>query len=324
MIYPIKMTPSYRYGEATPWGGTGLRAFGKEIPDERTGESLEVSVLPGLESRDPDGKTLTSLLADGGTDMRGTGVDETFPLLLKFISAADRLSVQVHPDDTYAGAHEGGKLGKTEAWVILNAEPGAEIVYGVRPGVTKEALRAACAEGGAALQACLNTVRVKPGEVYFIPAGMLHALGGGISVAEIQQSSDVTYRFYDWDRIGKNGKPRELHIEKGLDVVNPELQMKACTGQEKTSANVRDVVYIDNPAFVLEMFELLDADAKAVLAAEPERFRILCALSDGKLCWDGGCMDLKLGDSVFIPAAAPDLYLAGSQCVLYMKPGITA
>ncbi|MBQ9008066.1 MAG: class I mannose-6-phosphate isomerase [Clostridia bacterium] len=320
MIAPVKMTPSFRYGAATPWGGTGLRALGKQIPDERTGESLEISVLPGLESRDPEGRTLTELLAAGGTQMRGTEVGETFPLLLKFISAADRLSVQVHPDDAYAGAHEGGKLGKTEAWVILDAEPGAEIVYGVRPGVTKEQLRRACAAGGRELQDCLNTVQVHAGEVYYIPAGMLHALGGGISVAEIQQSSDVTYRFYDWDRVDAAGKSRELHIEKGLDVVCPDLQMKAVAGQTEVSDSGRVTRYIREPAFTLDEVELTPA-GRFVRPADSTRFGILCALSDGQIAFGTETMELRKGDSVFIPAAAPDIVLKGGLHALLMAPG---
>ena len=144
------------------------------------------------------------------------------------------LSVQVHPGDAYAHAHEGGKLGKTEAWVILDAEPGAQIVYGIREGVTREQLANACQCGGEAVQACLNRVSVQPGEVYYIPAGMVHALGGGVTLMEIQQSSDVTYRFYDWDRVDAQGRGRELHIRKGLDVTDVSLHLSACTG--KTSA----------------------------------------------------------------------------------------
>ncbi len=193
-LLPIAMTPAFRYGAMTPWGGAGLARLGKAIPDPCTGESLEVCVLPGLESRDAQGHTLPELLARYGEAMRGTKVGETFPLLLKLISADNMLSVQVHPDDAYAAANEGGKLGKTEAWVILSAEPGAQIVYGIHEGVTREALAAACQSGGEAVRACLNCVEVKPGDVYFIPAGMVHALGGGITLMEIQQSSDVTYR----------------------------------------------------------------------------------------------------------------------------------
>lgn len=321
MIAPIKMTPSFRYGAATPWGGTGLRALGKEIPDERTGESLEISVLPGLESRDEKGRTLTELLAAGGTEMRGTQVGETFPLLLKFISAADKLSVQVHPDDRYAGEHEGGKLGKTEAWVILSAEPDAEIVYGVRPGVTKEQLRHACAAGGRELQDCLNTVKVRAGQVYYIPAGMLHALGGGISVAEIQQSSDVTYRFYDWDRVDANGKSRELHIEKGLDVVCPDLQMSAVSGTTEKNDRYTLIRYIDEPAFTLCEVTVPAKTGKFTVPEDSTRFRILCALSDGRIAYGKEAMTVRKGDSVFIPAAAPELSLEDGLHALLMAPG---
>ena len=171
---PIKMLPAFRYGSATPWGCEGLRALHKAIPDSRTGESLEVSVLPGLESRDSEGHTLSELLDTYGEAMRGTKVGKEFPLLLKLISAGDRLSVQVHPNDAYARANEQGKLGKTEAWVILDAQPNAQIVYGIREGVSRDMLAHACEEGGEAVRACLNMVNVKAGDVYYIPAGMVH------------------------------------------------------------------------------------------------------------------------------------------------------
>ena len=314
MYEPIKMIPAYRHGDATPWGGTGLRAFGKQIPDERTGESLEISVLPGLESRDENGRTLSSWLEIGGEKMRGTAVPMTFPLLLKFISAADKLSVQVHPDDAYANAHEGGKLGKTEAWIILSAEEDAEIVYGVRPGVTRAKLRAAC-NGEEDIATCLNTVKVHPGEVYYIPAGMLHALGGGISVAEIQQSSDVTYRFYDWGRVDANGKGRELHIEKGLDVIRPELRLEAMQGKTEKVEGGTVTTYIDETAFSLR---LVEADGQITLMPDVTRFRLLSALGDGKLTWENGTMLLKKGDSVFVPADAPEIKMTGT--LLLMAP----
>ncbi len=319
MIHPIKMTPSFRYGSATPWGGTGLRALGKIIPDERTGESLEVSVLPGLESRDPDGKTLTDILTEGGEAMRGTKVGETFPLLLKLIAAADSLSVQVHPDDAYAGANEGGKLGKTEAWVILDAKPGAQIVYGIKPGTTGEHLVEACKLGGQAVRDCLNFVTVKPGDVYFIPAGMVHALGGGVTLMEIQQSSDVTYRFYDWDRVDAQGRSRELHIKKALDVVDPNLQLPPCAGTAMCADGGRVIRYIDEPAFTLERWQV---SSEMTLENTPECFKLMTALGDGKLTWDGGEMKLKLGDSVFLPAALTDCKISGKVDVLISKPGV--
>ena len=305
---PIKMTPSFRYGSATPWGCEGLRALHKSIPDPKTGESLEVSVLPGLESRDSEGHTLTELLDTYGEAMRGTKIGKEFPLLLKLISAGDKLSVQVHPSDAYAREHEHGKLGKTEAWVILDAQPGAQIVYGIREGVSKEALARACEEGGAAVQACLNTVKVKAGDVYFIPAGMVHALGGGVTLMEIQQSSDVTYRFYDWDRVDAQGKGRELHIQKGLDVTDVSLHLPPCAGTTSEKPGGTATRYIDERAFILERWH---CESGMALPLTPEHFVLLCALGDGKLAWDGGEMDLQRGDCVFLPAECEKTSLCG-------------
>ena len=315
---PIKMKPAFRHGTQTPWGGTGLTALGKEIPDDRTGESLEISVLPGLESRDETGRTLTEILREGGEAVRGKEVGEAFPLLLKFISARDRLSVQVHPDDRYAGKNEGGKLGKTEAWVVLDAQEGAQIIYGVTPGTTRKALEQACAAGGKALISCLRFVKVHPGEVYYIPSGMLHALGGGITVAEIQESSDVTYRFYDWDRRDENGRGRELHIGKGLDVIRPELQLEARRGRVSFCPAARLTEYIEESAFTLS---LLETKEEFVLPSQPERFRLLSALTAGSLSWQGGHMPLVRGDSVFVPADAPAIHAAGGMSLLLMSPG---
>lgn len=305
---PIKMIPAFRYGSATPWGCEGLRRLHKAIPDPRTGESLEVSVLPGLESRDSEGHTLSELLDAGGEAMRGTKVGTEFPLLLKLISAGDMLSVQVHPDDAYARKNEHGKLGKTEAWVILDAEPGAQIVYGIREGVSREALASACEEGGAAVQACLNTVNVKPGDVYYIPAGMVHALGGGVTLMEIQQSSDVTYRFYDWDRVDAQGKGRELHIQKGLDVTNVSLHLPPCAGTTSEKPGGTVTRYIDERAFVLERWH---CESTMELPLTPEHFVLLCALGDGKLTWEDGEMTLQRGDCVFLPAKCEKTSLCG-------------
>lgn len=313
MNTPILMTPAFRHGADTPWGGTGLRALGKDIPDDKTGESLEISVLKGLESRSPDGKTLTEILRDGGEKSRGTAVGEEFPLLLKLISAADKLSVQVHPDDAYARENEGGKLGKTEAWVILDAEAGAEIVYGIAEGITAKQLEAACGEGGEAVKRCLNTIPVKAGEVYFIPAGMVHALGGGITLMEIQQSSDVTYRFYDWDRVDAQGKSRPLHIKKGLDVIKPELRLDPCKGVKTEVEGGEIERFIDCSAFVLERWQV---KGKMALPDTPEHFKLMTALDELKIVYSGGELKLTRGDCVFLPAALTGAALSGEGAAL--------
>lgn len=318
-LRPVLMTPAYRYGAMTPWGGAGLAKLGKKIPDPRTGESLEVSVLPGLPSRDEEGHTLAELLERGGEAMRGTKVGKTFPLLLKLIAAEGMLSVQVHPDDAYAREHEGGKLGKTEAWVILSAEPGAQIVYGIREGVTREELAAACTRGGEAVRACLNCVKVKAGDVYFIPAGMVHALGGGVTLMEIQQSSDVTYRFYDWDRVDAAGRGRELHVDKGLDVVRTDLHLSACAGETAPCAGGSKTVYIRETAFTLERWHV---DGRMALGGTPEHFRLLCALAPCSLVWDGGGVQLAAGQCVFLPAQLAQTALEGTADVLVCWPGV--
>jgi len=217
------MHPAFRYGAATPWGGSLLRdVYHKDTPDARTGESLEVSAIPGLNSTDAEGTPLGRLVERYGKALLGTEVKGDFPLLLKLIDAKQPLSVQVHPDDAYAQKHE-NKLGKTEAWVILEAQPGAKLVYGIRQGVSREQLGNA-AEQGRQLEDLLRHVEVKPGDVFFIPAGTVHAIGEGILLYEIQQSSDVTYRFYDWERRDEHGNKRALHTRQALDVVSLRSQ----------------------------------------------------------------------------------------------------
>lgn len=316
---PMKMTPAYRYGPMTPWGGSALRdVFHKEIPDQVTGESLEISVLPGLESRAADGRTLTQILREGGEAVRGTQVGEEFPLLLKFISARERLSVQVHPDDAYARVHEGGKLGKTEAWVILDCEPGAQLVYGIREGVTRKALEEACAQGGKAVEACLRYVDVHPGDVFYIPAGTVHAIGGGILILEIQQSSDVTYRFWDWGRLNKAGNPRELHVKKGLDVTDVEKRMDALKGEKLRAMGGIRTRFINDPVFVLERLDVKNAMPLEVM---PQCFRILSALCEGYCICDGAVLKFVPGDTIFIPADAGRIKLECEGTLYLMYPG---
>jgi len=318
---PFIMTPAYRHGADTPWGGDALRAvFGKQIPDDTTGESLEISALPGLCSRDVQDRPLDELLREGGAAMRGTQIGETFPLLVKLIHARERLSVQVHPNDAYAAAHEGGKLGKTEAWVVLDAAPGARLVYGIRPGVTREEL-ARAAENGREVEAYLRWVPVSPGDALFIPAGTVHAIGEGIVLYEIQQSSDLTYRFWDWGRRDAQGKARELHLRQALDVTDVSLCLEPCRGErEQVSGGIR-VRLIEDPAFTLDRLEVAGAMPGMILEESPERFRLLTALCGGWMTFPGGTLAFKPGDSMFIPASAGRIALACEGALLMAAPG---
>ena len=302
-LLPLTMHPAFRGGKLTPWGGEKLRTvYGKPIAEVSTGESLEVSCIPGLESTDDAGVKLPELIEKYGARFAGKCAGETFPLLLKFIDAAESLSVQVHPDDTYAGAHENGKLGKTEAWLILDAPEGSQLVYGIKNGTGMAELRTAC-EAGAAVETLLRKVDVKPGDVCFIPAGCVHAIGAGIMLYEIQQSSDVTYRFYDWDRVDKNGNRRELHIDKALDVTDLEFTLDPIPAPDAPVARVLDETY-----FTLD---LINVDGEQDVPAI-NHFGMLTVLEgDLTLCWQGGHRKLSKGESLYVPCAAPALMLQG-------------
>ena len=302
-LLPLRMHPSFRGGALTPWGGDKLmRVYDKPIEDIPTGESLECSCVKDLESTDDTGAQLPYLVSKYGMPFAGKYEREPFPLLLKLIDAKDKLSVQVHPNDAYAHAHEHGKLGKTEAWLILDAPEGSQLVYGIKEGVTLDELRAAC-EKGSAVEDLIRFVDVKPGDVCMIPSGCVHAIGAGIMLYEIQQSSDITYRFYDWDRVDKNGKRRELHLEKALDVTDLTIQRDPIPAPDAPCARVLDETY-----FTLDLMHVIDQVRVPAIC----EFGILTALDAGlTLTWEGAEIPMKKGETFFIPKAAPVLTLKG-------------
>lgn len=303
-MLPIRMHPAYRYGDMTPWGGDGLQTvFGKRIPDARTGEALELSAIPALESTDDDDVTLTRLIALNGARLTGLPEGAEFPLLLKLLCAKENLSVQVHPDDAYACEHE-NKLGKSEAWVILHADEGACILYGMRDGVTTAELRRVL-EQGEDVEKLIERVPVKAGDVFYIPAGMVHAIGGGIILYEIQQSSDVTYRLWDYNRTNAKGEKRPLHVRQALEVVRPELCVERAKMPE--AGENRVVRLLNTPAFTLDCVAL---SGEIELASAPA-FRILTALAGILLEWEGDVLELEAGETVLLPASCPPIVLKG-------------
>lgn len=201
------------------WGGTKLRdVFAYNIPSDTTGEYWAISAHPNGVSTVTNGRYqgqhLNTLYAQEPA-LFGNPKEEVFPLLTKILDANDWLSVQVHPDDAYGREHE-GELGKTECWYIISAEEGSEIVYG-HQAKSKEDLRAMIEAG--AWDDLLTRVPVKAGDFFYVPSGTMHAIGKGILILETQQSSDTTYRVYDFDRKDVNGNLRDLHIEKSIDVL---------------------------------------------------------------------------------------------------------
>ena len=307
MLKPEKMLPYYRHGSQTPWGGTRLRSlYGRDIPDETTGESLEVSAIPGMNSTLTDGTPLSDYLARWGAKAAGTRVGEHFPLLIKILDARDTLSVQVHPDDGYAARF--GGVGKTEAWYILAAEEGAQLVYGLKDVSSRDELVRLSETG--ALRDHLRRVTVRPGEVYFIPSGTVHAIGRGIVLYEIQQSSDITYRLYDWDRKDSQGRSRTLHVNEAADVA--DLSFSGVAVAHERLSDTREQL-LREKFFSLQRIH----DARGeVLPPEPERFRLLTALKPAVLKGEGFRMELAPAETAFLPADLGPVSLDTDECLL--------
>jgi len=225
-FYPLTFTPVFK---DYIWGGRNLERLGRELPPGIIAESWEIAGHEDGTSVVDNGfwvgKKLTEVHAALGLDLIGRNnawAQERgkFPLLIKLLDANQPLSVQVHPGDAYALAKEGNELGKTEMWVVLQAEPEAELILGVKAGTTSDAFRQGIENG--ALEPYLHHLPVKAGDHICVPAGTLHAIMKGLLIAEIQQNSNTTYRVYDWNRLGADGKPRPLHIDKALEVIDFE------------------------------------------------------------------------------------------------------
>lgn len=232
MKYPLKFEPLLK---VRPWGGETLSDIYNYSGTDPIGESWEIA------DHDEDksivsngalkGKTLHQLFTENPSELAGNAIDrnspDKFPLMLKLLDSKSALSVQVHPDDKYADTKKKGELGKTEAWYILEADKDACIYYGLKDNLSRTDFEQAIKDG--VTDKCMNKIYVSGGEVFYIPSGTVHALGPGVRMAEIQQNSDTTFRIFDWNRVGLDGKARELHIEDSLAVTdyNSKLRGKA-------------------------------------------------------------------------------------------------
>ncbi|PID88271.1 MAG: mannose-6-phosphate isomerase [Bacteroidia bacterium] len=250
MLYPLQFHPIIK---EKIWGGKKLQTIlHKENASEQSGESWEISGLVDnasiVSNGSLRGKNLLELIEDFGSDLLGNKVlerhEKEFPLLIKFIDAADDLSVQVHPDDSIAAQYHGG-FGKNEMWYIIEADPGAEIIVGVNEEMTPEEYKEQVAKKKIADS--LRHIPVKPGDCIYIPTGTIHAIMKGVLLAEVQQSSDITYRIYDWNRKGLDGKYRTLHTEEAARVVNLSAQQPSLVPY-KALYNQK-VLLVDSPYF---------------------------------------------------------------------------
>lgn len=306
---PIFMEPEFK---DYIWGGQKLKKiFNKNVRNQEcTAESWEISANPNGESiiknGDYAGKKLSEIysLKNIRKEIFGTKCEkiEEFPVLIKFIDASTSLSVQVHPNDEYARKNENSN-GKTEMWYILECEAGAQIICGVKPGIDKDKLKEKVNEGK--ISECLNYIDVKKGDAIYIPSGTIHALLGKTLVAEIQQNSNITYRVYDWDRLGKDGKPRELHIKKALDVI--DINKKP---QIKNIDNVKEKINIVNSQY----FNTDKINVKNTYSEEisNESFVAMNVIEgNGKLVIDDISYKLVKGDSFIIPACVEKYELQG-------------
>lgn len=298
-LYPMKLNaPCKDY----IWGGNRLREeYGKVSEAGKIAESWELSCHKDGESvianGDFAGKTLSEFIETEGKEILGKNCEkfEYFPILIKLIDAKDNLSVQVHPNNEYALRVE-GEYGKTEMWYIVDCDPGAELLYGFKSNISKEEFERRIKDN--TLLEVTNSVPVHKGDVFFIESGTLHAIGKGILIAEIQQNSNTTYRIYDYGRVGADGKPRQLHIEKAVEVTEltpPKYPTKAM-GEIRQKDGCTVQLLSECEYFRVNK---VCAEEKCDLEATENSFNSILVL-DGEGEIDG--VKLKKGESCFIPA----------------------
>ena len=301
------------------WGGDRLESFlNLSEPfeaDEPLGESWQVYAKNRIKNGGLAGRTFEEAAREYGEALLGSSsvarYGLTAPLLAKFIDAADKLSIQVHPDDAYAREHESesGHLGKSEAWYIIEAEPGAEVVWGFKDALSEAEVRELVREGR--LEPRLNHVPIRAGDVVHNPAGTVHAIGAGILLFEIQESSDLTYRLYDYDRRGASGEKRELHVDKALEVadLSPGEHAKVtprALGEGKTEL-------LNTEHFAVERWEVSEMQNETT---RPQSFDILTVLGGGLELTAGEKISLSRGESVVLPASLGDYTLQGHATLL--------
>lgn len=302
MYYPLKFEALYK---TNIWGGRRLEDLGKTLPGGNVGESWEIASHPAgtgiVSNGEYKGQPLDKLVASYGPELLGAALykDKTtkFPLLIKLIDANRDLSVQVHPNDNYAFINENGELGKSEMWYIVDAVPGSKLVSGISAGVSKESFIQAIEDDK--VSDCLNFVEVKPGDCFNIPAGLVHAIGSGNLVCEIQQNSNTTYRVFDYDRTDSEGNKRPLHIEKALDVIDFSTTDRAkITGLTIEKDNFKKTYLAANSYFAVELIDFTGSFSEDTCG---ERFHCFTVLN-GSITINSE--SIPRGHSCLIPASA--------------------
>ena len=307
-FYPLLFEPNLH---EVIWGGNNLRPYkGMEPSDEPIGESWEVSVVPSstsiISNGEWAGKDIISVIKDYPEQILGKEVNQRYhgqlPLLVKFIDAKQDLSIQVHPNDEMA-MREHGKMGKNEMWYIIKAEEGSHLYAGFKQEITPDKYQRRIADG--TITEDLADHKVKAGDVFYLPAGRVHAICGGIMLAEVQQSSDVTYRIYDYNRPGLDGKPRELHTELAAKALDYHVEKNYTTDYKQ--AEDQAILIVNSPFFSVRVMELTSPIHRNLL--KYDSFIISMSISGDSLIrtrTTGDEIILKEGYSTLIPAAIAD------------------
>jgi mannose-6-phosphate isomerase len=315
MQQPLFLKPVF---QERIWGGTALKnSFGYAIPSEHTGECWAISGHPNgpsiVENGPYAGKSLIELW-EQNRELFGNYESKVFPLLTKILDANSDLSVQVHPDDVYAAEHENGELGKTECWYIIDCKEDAEIIYG-HHAQTKAEFEEMVVRGE--WDSLLRRIPIQPGDFFYLPSGMIHALCEGTLVLETQQNSDTTYRVYDYDRTDQDGNKRELHLEKALEVSTIPHQ------GAQTQTSHASIDGVDITTFVeSEYFTVLKLDIEGQAIIPMERDFLIMSVIDGtgSLKTDGETYQLNKGNHFIVPHGSADLHFTGNMRIIVSYP----
>lgn len=317
-MYMTKLTP---FAVRTIWGGRKLiESYNVKTDLENCAEAWMLSCFKDFESTVSDGEykglTLNEVIEKEGEAILGKNAEgfDDFPVLIKFIDAADDLSVQVHPDDEYAQQYNGG-FGKTECWYIMDCEPGARIIYGFKNKITTEEFAKAIEENK--IEDVVNYVEVKKGDFFFIEAGTLHAICKGILLAEVQQNSNVTFRAYDYNRFdAKCNGPRPLHIKETLDVTKCEPPCPSIPTLSKVE-NLGGATRTELVSFELFSVNKVEVDGVYTSFADSDSFVHIMVLDGaGKISCGGISFDIAKGDGIFVPANVGEYTVEGTVEIL--------
>jgi len=312
--YPLQFEPILK---ERIWGGEKLKTIlNKPITSKITGESWELSTVEGdvsiVANGELKGKSLMDLINETPNEILGTEVykrfGKQFPLLFKYLDAREDLSIQVHPNDKLAKERH-NSFGKTEMWYVTQADADARIIVGFKENSSKEEYLEHLNDK--TLVSILDSVKAKPGDVFFLETGTVHAIGAGLVVAEIQQTSDITYRLYDFDRKDAQGNTRELHVDLALDAINYN---KVDTQKKyETKTNTSNVV-VDCPYFTTNFLPL---ENKLEVSKSGETFTVyMCIEGNFEIEYDGFKQSYKKGDTVLVPAEINAFILNGNASIL--------